>query len=71
MTADAHEAPKRRMSARAEKAVRFTTAGLVSAPFGFTGYFTGNETLGYIAFGIVVAAILAGPVIERVRGVSY
>lgn len=71
MDAAPHDPPRRRMSARAEKAVRFTTAGLVAAPFGLTGYFTENETLGYIAFGIVVAAILAGPVIERVRGVSY
>ncbi len=44
MDAAPHDPPRRRMSARAEKAVRFTTAGLVAAPFGLTGYFTENET---------------------------
>lgn len=63
-------APRKPMSARAEKVVRYTATGVVAAPIGFTGYFTGNETLGYIAFGVVLAAVLAGPVIERVRGVG-
>lgn len=62
---------KRRMSARAEKVVRYVITGVVATPIGFTGLFTGNTTLGYIAFGVVLGAILAGPVIERVRGVSY
>lgn len=63
-------APRKRMSARAEKAVRYTATGVVATPVGFTGLFTGNETLGYAAFGIVLAAVLVGPVIERVRRVS-
>jgi len=56
------------MSARAEKATRLTGAGILAAPFGLTGVFTENEVLGYIAAGIVLAAILAGPVVERIRG---
>jgi len=60
--------PRRRMSARAEKAVRLAGAGALAAPVGLTGVWTGNEVLGYVAAGIVLAAILAGPVVERIRG---
>ena len=52
-------------TARAEKAVRYTVAGLVAAVPGITAIVTENAALGFVAAGIVVAAILAGPVIER------
>lgn len=55
------------MSARAEKATRLTVAGILSAPFGLTGLFTDTEWLGYVAVGIVLAAIMIGPAIERRR----
>lgn len=54
-------------SARAEKATRLAVAGALSAPFGLTGLFTETDWLGYVAVGIVLSAILAGPVIERRR----
>lgn len=58
---------RRRLSDRAEKAARLAGAGVLAAPLGLTGVYTGNDTLGYIAAGIVLAAILAGPIIARRR----
>lgn len=62
---------KKPMSARAEKAIRLTATGIIVAPIGLTAYFTKNDTLGYVTFGIVLFAILLGPVIEKIRGTSY
>jgi hypothetical protein len=61
------DAPRRRLSARAEKAIRLATAGAIAAPFGLIGVYTDTEALGYVAGGILLGAILLGPVIERLR----
>jgi len=60
-------APRKRMSDRAEKATRLATASVVSAVPGLAGIITGTPWLGYTSTGIVLAAILAGPVVERIR----
>lgn len=54
-----------RLSARAEKTVRLVGACLVAAPLGIVSVATDNEPLGYVAVGIVLAGILAGPVVAR------
>lgn len=63
--------PRRGISARAEKAIRLTSAGVIAAPFGLTGYFTDTPALGYVALGVVLVAILLGPVIEHLRGTRH
>lgn len=60
-------APRKRMSDRAEKATRLSVAGIISAIPGFAAIVTDTPWLGYTSTGIVLAAILAGPVIERIR----
>ncbi len=60
-------APRKRMSDRAEKATRLSVAGALCAIPGFIGIVTDTEWLGYVCVGILLAAILAGPVIERIR----
>lgn len=52
-------------TARAEKAVRYTVTGLVAAVPGIWAIVTDNAKLGLVAAGIVLVAILLGPVIER------
>lgn len=59
---------RHRMSARAEKATRLTVAGFLSGVPGITGIVTDTEWLGYVCVGVLLVAILLGPVIERVRG---
>lgn len=66
MTATPAERP--RITARAEKASRLAVAGAIAAPFGLAGVYTDNEALGYAAVGIVLFAILFGPLIARLRG---
>lgn len=58
---------RRRMSDRSEKAIRLATAGAIAAPFGLTGVYTDTVALGYAAAGILLVAILLGPVIGRRR----
>lgn len=60
-------APRKRMSDRAEKATRLSVAGFLSAIPGMTGIITDTPWLGYTSTGIVLVAILAGPVVERIR----
>jgi hypothetical protein len=55
------------MSDRAEKATRLAVAGAISAVPGLWGVVTGTVWLGYLAVGILLVAILLGPVIERIR----
>jgi hypothetical protein len=56
----------RRLSPRAEKTIRLVAICAIAAPLGIIAVATDNETLAYIASGIVIAGILAGPVIAIV-----
>lgn len=55
-------------SGRAEKAARYVVAGLLAAIPGIWAIVTDNPPLGLVAVGIVVAAILIGPLIEKHNG---
>ncbi|MGI9540286.1 MAG: hypothetical protein ACR2N6_09065 [Miltoncostaeaceae bacterium] len=55
------------MSPRAEKTIRLVTACAVATGLGIPAVVLDSEALGFAAVGIIAAAILAGPVIERVR----
>lgn len=55
----------RGLSPRAEKTVRLVSACAVGSVFGIAGVVRESETLGYVGSGIVLAAILAGPVVNR------
>lgn len=55
----------RRLSPRAEKTIRLVSTCVIAAPLGFIAVANDNETLGFIAVGIVVAGILAGPAVAR------
>ena len=59
-----------RISARAEKGIRLTVASLVAAGFGITAVATGDETLGFVGIAIILAAILAGPIVTRALGIG-
>ena len=59
-----------RPSARTEKAVRLTSASLVAAVFGIIAVVTDDETLGFVGLGIVLAAILLGPIVTRALGIG-
>ena len=56
----------RRLSPRAEKTIRLVTTCVIAAPLGMIAVATDNETLGFIAVGIVLAGIVAGPAVARV-----
>ncbi len=55
----------RRLSPRAEKTIRLVTVCAVAAVLGIIAVVQDSEALGYAAVGIVLAGILAGPVIAR------
>ena len=55
------------MSSRAEKTVRLVSACVVGSALGIPAVILDSEALGYAAVGILGAAILVGPVIERAR----
>lgn len=55
------------MSPRAEKTIRLVTACAAATGLGIPAVVLDSEALGYAAVGIIGAAILAGPVIERAR----
>ena len=55
-----------RLSPRAEKTVRLVSTCIVAAGFGIAAVARDSETLGYVAVGIVLAGILAGPLVARV-----
>lgn len=56
----------RRLSPRAEKTIRLVVTCLIAAPLGIWSVANENETLGFVAVGIVVAGIVAGPAVQRV-----
>lgn len=56
----------RRLSPRAEKTIRLVTTCVIAAPLGIIAVVNDDETLGFIAVGIVVAGIVAGPVVSRI-----
>lgn len=56
----------RRLSPRAEKTIRLVATCVIAAPLGMVAVANDDETLGYIAVGIVLAGILAGPAVSRV-----
>jgi hypothetical protein len=51
------------VSARAEKAVRLVTASLIAFVFGLLAVITDNQAFAWVAVGIILLAILAGPVV--------
>lgn len=55
------------MSPRAEKTTRLVSACAIAAGLGIPAVILDSETLGYAAVAIVGAAILAGPLVERLR----
>ena len=55
------------MSPRAEKTVRLVTACAVATALGIPAVALDSEALGFAAVGIIGAAILAGPLVERLR----
>jgi uracil phosphoribosyltransferase len=56
----------RRLSPRAEKTIRLVVTCVIAAPLGIIAVVNDHETLGFIAVGIVLAGIIAGPVIARI-----
>ena len=55
----------RHLSPRAEKTIRLVAVCAVAAVLGIIAVARDSETLGYVAVGIVLAGILAGPVLAR------
>ena len=53
----------RRLSPRAEKTIRLVVTCAIAAPLGMAAVANDDETLGYVAAGIVLAGIMAGPVV--------
>jgi len=56
---------RHRLTPRAEKSIRLSLAGALSAIPGLWGVATGTVWLGYLAAVIIIAAILLGPISER------
>lgn len=56
----------RRLSPRAEKTIRLVVTCLIASTLGIAAVVTDSEALGYAAAGIVLAGILAGPLVARV-----
>lgn len=56
----------RRLSPRAEKTIRLVATCVIAAPLGIYSVINEDETLGFVAVGIVLAGIIAGPVVARV-----
>lgn len=57
--------PVRKLTPRAEKSIRLAVAGAIAAVPGLIGVATDTAWLGYLAAGILLLAILLGPVSER------
>ncbi len=55
----------RRLSPRAEKTIRLVAVCLLAAVLGVIAVALDNEAVGFAAIGLVLAGILAGPVIAR------
>jgi len=56
----------RRLSPRAEKTIRLVAVCSLAAVLGIVAVALDNEAVGYAAMGLVLAGILAGPVVARV-----
>ena len=56
----------RRLSPRAEKTIRLVTSCAIAGVLGITAVIIESETLAYVAIGIILAGILAGPLVARV-----
>jgi hypothetical protein len=54
-----------RLSPRGEKTVRLVTVCALAAILGIVAVALDNEAVGYAAMGLVLAGILAGPLVER------
>lgn len=55
----------RHLSPRAEKTIRLVVTCAVAAVLGITAVVIDSEPLAYVASGIVLAGILAGPLTAR------
>ena len=55
----------RRLSPRAEKTIRLVVASAVAGVLGITAVAIESEALAYAAIGVVLAGILAGPLVAR------
>ena len=55
----------RRLSPRAEKTIRLVVSCAVAAVLGITAVVIDSEPLAYAASAIVLAGILAGPIVAR------
>ena len=55
----------RRLSPRAEKTIRLVVVCAVAAVLGILAVARDSEPLGYAAVAIIIAGILAGPVVAR------
>lgn len=55
----------RGLSSRAEKTIRLVVTCAVAAVLGITAVVIDSEPLAYVASGIVLAGILAGPLVGR------
>ena len=58
--------PGRRLSPRAEKTIRLVATCVIAAPLGIYAVVDEDETLGFIAAGIVLAGIIAGSAAAKV-----
>ncbi len=56
----------RRLSPRAEKTIRLVVVCAIAAVLGIIAVARDSETLGYAAVAIVLAGILAGPLVARI-----
>lgn len=54
-----------RMSARTEKTLRLVAACILGAAFGIVAVIQDSEVWGYVGAGIILAGILAGPIVSR------
>jgi hypothetical protein len=55
----------RRLTPRAEKTIRLVTVCLLAAILGIIAVALDNEAVGYAAMALVLAGILAGPLVAR------
>jgi hypothetical protein len=55
----------RRLSPRAEKTIRLVAVCLLAAVLGIIAVALDNEAVGFAAMALVLAGILAGPLIAR------
>jgi hypothetical protein len=57
----------RRLSPRAEKTIRLVVVCAIAAVLGIVAVARDSEALGFAAVAIVLAGILAGPLVARLR----